>query len=393
MKTLTINLPNHTYPITWENDFEQLVKIVTARTAQGRHFVVTNSTLYTLYQKKINRLFVNCQILTPIQDGERYKNFTTVTQLADELLKLGANRNSTIWAFGGGVVGDISGFLASIYMRGIPFYQVPTTLLSMVDSSVGGKTGVNLDHGKNMIGTFYQPQGVYIHVNFLATLDRREFQSGLSEVIKSALLSNLEFFQFIGDHTRQLNTLRSNLPEKQISEPGDISPDHMADSAGLLEELSFRSVEVKAKIVTEDEKETGLRAILNLGHTLAHALESFYNYSHLKHGEAVAIGIVFASFLSMKKNYLKKEEFDRIQKVFTDLNLKAAWNDLPTSDSVLNTVENLDDFINLMKGDKKNTDNSIRFILLREIGKYTLPEPVDIPTIKESLIEFKKELA
>jgi len=213
VKRLSVNLPQHTYTIIWENDIKKLEPLIKEKTNQGKHFVITNRTIFSLYKSIIQQLFGNCEILIPIEDGESFKNFTVVAGLADQLLQKGANRKSTLWAFGGGVIGDITGFLASIYMRGITFYQVPTTLLSMVDSSVGGKTGVNLDNGKNMIGTFYQPQGVFIYVNFLKTLDDREFRSGLSEVIKSALLADPVLFQYIEEHIYEINNHLSQVKD------------------------------------------------------------------------------------------------------------------------------------------------------------------------------------
>ena len=359
MKSTTVDLSHHRYSIIWESNFASLEKIIQKHTREGKHFVITNKTVHSLYKGMIQQLFDTNKILI-IDDGEDFKNFHTITNLAEQLLQSGANRKSILWAFGGGVIGDITGFLASIYMRGIPYFQIPTTLLSMVDSSVGGKTGVNLKSGKNMIGTFYQPDGVFIHVPLLKTLNEREFHCGLSEVIKSALLCDPDLFLLITNSKREINVQNEN----------------------LMEELSYRSVLVKTSIVTQDEKETGLRAILNLGHTLAHALESYYNYTGVKHGEAVSIGITFASFLSLKKGMLKNEDFFKIKNLLMDLNMLFNWKHLPQD------PPDVEILLKLMKGDKKNIDESIRFILLNGIGIYNMPEPIDIPTIRKTLEEF-----
>jgi 3-dehydroquinate synthase len=371
VEPLIVNLPHHRYPIIWENDLDKLEKLIKDKTKTGKHFVVTNTTIFSLHKEAIKQLFGDSCVFQ-IDDGEQYKNFETVIKLADELLQKGANRSSTLWAFGGGVVGDITGFLASIYMRGVRFYQVPTTLLSMVDSSVGGKTGVNLSHGKNMIGAFHQPDGVFIRVDFLKTLDEREFKSGLSEVIKSALLADPELFKLIEDNVVEINR----------------------ENSQLMEQISYRSIKVKANVVMEDEKETGRRAILNLGHTLGHAIESYYNYLNINHGEAVSVGLTYAAYLSLKKEYLIEKDFLRIKDMIINLNMMHTLKQIPSlADTLIGIIKEIpqpDILINLMKGDKKNIDESIRFILLKEIGEPTLPEPVDIPTIKNTLDEFIK---
>lgn len=391
VKILSVKLPDHPYDIIWENDIKSLKIVIQKRLEKGRHFIITNTTIYSHYAPTLADLFGDCPVLI-IDDGENYKNFSTINRLAEDLLKSGANRTSTLWAFGGGVIGDITGFLASIYMRGIPYFQIPTTLLSMVDSSVGGKTGVNLEHGKNMIGTFHQPSGVFIHVNFLKTLNDREFRSGLSEVIKSALLADPELFQYIENQTSDLLAHISQISENNILRLKPDSAKDMIINSDLLETISFKSVQVKANVVTQDEKENGLRAILNLGHTLAHALESFYNYSGLTHGEAVSIGLTYAALLSQKKGLLSEKDFSRIRNIFDNLHMSSKWAHLPGTDK--KGIENLplrpraDELIDLMKGDKKNTDTGIRFILLKGIGDFTMPLPIELPIIKQTLEEF-----
>lgn len=338
----------------------QFKDIIRERADNSGNFIITNEKIYGIYKPVIEQIFGNSPILT-IKDGEKYKNFKTIVHLSEQLLSLGANRNSLLWAFGGGVVGDMTGFLASIFMRGISYCQIPTTLLSMVDSSVGGKTGVNIENGKNMIGTFYQPSGVYIHVNFLKTLDLREFKCGMSEIIKSALLDDLDLFQL----------MENNL--------ADLRPDNEI----IMEQLSMKSVKVKSRIVMEDEKEAGLRAILNLGHTLAHALESNYNYRFVKHGEAVSIGTTFASFLSMEKGFITNDEFRRICNIFHKLRMNSLWDSLPRKKPDVNTL------VNFMKGDKKNSSQKIKFVLLNGIGKYKLPSEIEDEFIINALEKYK----
>lgn len=364
MKSITVNLPGHTYPIFWETDSSGFAALIQKHRKEAnpdlqKHFVVTNDTIEKIYSSQINNLFPHSTVLV-IKDGESHKNFTTVETLSNDLLQWGADRGSCLWAFGGGVVGDITGFLASVYMRGIRYFQIPTTLLSMVDSSVGGKTGVNVERGKNMLGTFYQPSGVFIHTPYLKTLNEREFKCGLSEVIKSALLNDARLFSSIEENLPQLN----------------------AQNAEFTEEISQSSVAVKTGVVTEDEKEAGLRAILNLGHTLAHALESYYNYEHIKHGEAVSVGTSFAGLLSVELGFLSNEDLLKINRLFENTGLMYRWSDLPENKPEIKML------IDLMKGDKKNAGNEIRFVMLDGIGKYKLPVPVAESVIKECLEKF-----
>ena len=376
-KQIKIDLGESTYNIHWDANYQSLVNWIKEKKTSGKHAVITNEYIHSLYKKEIAELFEGFEVLL-IPDGEKEKRLSTIEKLGDRLLDREFTRSSTLWAFGGGVIGDITGFLASIYMRGIQYYQIPTTLLSMVDSSVGGKTGVNLAMGKNMIGAFFQPKGVFIHVPFLKTLADREINCGLSEIIKSAMIGNEPLLLDMIKHVNLIN-------EK---------------SWDYFEVLSQESVKVKAKVVEEDEKETGTRAILNFGHTLAHALESYYSYTELKHGEAVSIGMNFAALLSQRciskpiltERISSKSAGDENVEITTTLlelleklNLKHSVKDLPESN-----IPEVNDLVKLMKGDKKNIDNHIRFILLKNIGHAQLPEPIDDNIIMEQLETFLK---
>lgn len=360
---LSVNLTDKNYSIVWTEQTEDLKKLITDQSSNGKHCLITNTKIDQTYKKMIEDLFPNHKIFI-IPDGEEQKSLGRIESLSNEMLKSGVNRSFTFWALGGGVIGDITGFLSSIYMRGVPYFQVPTTLLSMVDSSVGGKTGVNIDYGKNMIGTFYQPEGVFIHTPFLETLEHREILCGLSEVVKTGL---------IGDP--------SIIEELEVIKGAD-----QEFSNEFFHSLSRKSVAVKATIVEKDEKESSLRAVLNFGHTLAHALESYYQYSHIKHGEAVSVGIAFALYLGEKLGYTTgKGVSERVSAIFKKIGMFATWKDLPSSPLPKPEAETL---VRLMAGDKKNIDNQIRFVFIEKAGKSLLPIGVDADIIQQHLKEF-----
>lgn len=302
--------------------------------------IISNPTVFNLYGELVSKSLKKVgydisEILIP--DGEEYKDYYWAYHILTELLKRGIDRNSCLIALGGGVIGDITGFVASIYMRGIHFIQVPTTLLSQVDSSVGGKTGVNHPAGKNMIGTFYQPRGVYIDTNTLKTLPMRELASGISEVIKYAVIWDAELFEFM---------------EKNINDIVKISPAH-------LNHIIVRSCEIKAKVVSEDEKESGLRAILNYGHTIGHAIETETDYRQFLHGEAIAIGMCIEARLSEALGLLDKEEILRIKLIIDSFGLPS---ELPKDIKIGKLIKHI-------KLDKKMDAGQIKFILPLRIGK------------------------
>ncbi|HIE34776.1 MAG TPA: 3-dehydroquinate synthase [Campylobacterales bacterium] len=286
-----------------------------------------------------------------IPDGEEYKNFDTLNYILDRLFDHKLDRKSTLIAFGGGVIGDITGFAASIFQRGIDFIQIPTTLLSQVDASVGGKTGINNRYGKNLIGSFHQPKAVYIDTHFLETLPKREFSAGFAEIVKMAVTFDKEFFKW--------------LEENDINEKEN------------LKKAIKRAVEIKAEVVTKDEKESGIRAALNYGHTFAHVIENKTEYKKYLHGEAVAIGMVMANYLAMELGFLAKDEADRIEKLLKK-------ESLPTSYK----IEDVDNFYEHFFLDKKSQNKKIKFILPKGIGDVIIKDDINRDVIMRVLKKF-----
>jgi 3-dehydroquinate synthase len=319
-----------------------------------RHLaIVTNPTVWGLHGTYLmERIDAPHVEVIEVPDGEEYKKLETVVDVLDRLFEARFDRQSLLIAFGGGVIGDMTGFTASLYQRGIDFIQIPTTLLSQVDASVGGKTGVNNAHGKNLIGAFYQPQAVYIDPSFLQTLPEREFAAGVAEVIKMAVMFDAEFFRFL-----QESDLRS--------EEG-------------IREMIRRSVELKAWVVNQDEKEAGIRAVLNYGHTFGHVIENETHYETYLHGEAVAIGIVMANAVAVALGLLSDDEAKSIR----DL-LHA--NGLPVSYS----IDDIDAFYDHFYLDKKSDRGAITFILPGgRIGTHALRKALDETVVKEALRAF-----
>lgn len=304
-----------------------------------------------------------------IPAGESNKNLTEIKNIWEKCAENFLDRQSLIISFGGGVVSDIAGFVASTYMRGIKVIHFPTSLLAMVDASIGGKTGFDLDCGKNLIGTFYQPDFIYINPDFLKTLDDRQFFSGISEVIKYALIYNYSFY-FKGEKISFYNFLENNFSDYKNKE--------------VLYNLISVSAKIKTLIVSCDEKEKGLRKILNFGHTLGHSLETFFNYEYL-HGEMVAFGMMFGTFLSYDLGFLEEECKTKIlkflNKVFSSEIFKNSFN-------ILRDEKNLEKIIDILKHDKKGSDEKyISFVLLKNIGE-AFYKNLDIDVIKEELKKF-----
>jgi 3-dehydroquinate synthase len=271
-----------------------------------------------------------------LPDGEAHKNWETLNLIFDALLGARADRKTTLIALGGGVIGDMTGFAAACYMRGVPFIQVPTTLLSQVDSSVGGKTGINHPLGKNMIGAFYQPQAVIADIGALRTLPARELAAGVAEVIKTGAIADAGFFDWIEANVDALNRCESP----------------------ALAEAVKRSCEIKASVVAADEREGGLRAILNFGHTFGHAIEAGLGYGEWLHGEAVGCGMVMAADLSVRLGHLDEAARKRLVDVITAAHL-------PTRAPALGAAR----YIDLMRVDKKAEAGEIKFILLKRFGE------------------------
>ena len=360
MKTLQVNLPGREYQIDiGQNILDiQLPKAV-KRNSTAHVVVVTNTTLQEMYPNFVFNLLADSGVKIStcvLPDGEKYKNLDTLSMVFDFLMDVCANRKSLLIAFGGGVIGDMAGFAASTFVRGIPFIQVPTTLLSDVDSSVGGKTAVNHPSGKNTIGTFKQPEYVCIELSFLKTLPSRELKAGHMELLKHGLIQDADFFNYTQQHSL---------------EPLDFD---------YLEEAIFRSCKIKAKIVEKDETEKGLRANLNFGHTLGHLIETHAGYGKYLHGEAVGAGMLFATFVSWRRNEITLNEWDLISSALTQylMPLKLLKMDFDT-------------FRNLILHDKKAQKQAVNFILLNKLGKsFILPE-MSVEILWEEFNLFVKE--
>ncbi|MET3106317.1 shikimate kinase/3-dehydroquinate synthase [Oxalobacteraceae bacterium GrIS 2.11] len=332
---LNVALGERSYPICIAPDaLDQIASYVQSK----RTMIITNTTVAPLYlERVINALQAagkQCEQLI-LPDGEEFKTMETLGLIFDALLKKQCDRKTTLIALGGGVIGDITGFAAASYMRGVPFVQIPTTLLSQVDSSVGGKTGVNHPLGKNMIGAFYQPEAVVSDTKTLATLPARELSAGLAEIIKYGAIIDMEFFSWL---------------EKNCQLLRDQDPVALAYAIG-------RSCEIKAEIVMLDEREGGLRAILNFGHTFAHAIESAMGYGVWLHGEAVGCGMVMAADLSQRLGYISAKDKERLRAL-----VSAAG--LPVQAPALSVAT----WLEWMQVDKKNDQGQIKFILLQPMG-------------------------
>jgi len=360
MKKLLVELGNRSYPIYIGSGLLKQPELYTQHIKAKQIVVVTNTTIAPLYLDTVLKNLLKFDVETVIlPDGEQFKTLETVTRIFDKLLASKFSRNATLIALGGGVIGDMGGFAAACYQRGIAFLQIPTTLLAQVDSSVGGKTGVNHPLGKNMIGAFYQPQCVIADADVLDTLDDRQLSAGLAEVIKYGLIRDAEFFEWLENNIDAL-----------------LARDKQA--------LSFaieRSCLNKAEIVAEDETEAGVRATLNLGHTFGHAIETGTGYGTYLHGEAVAIGTCQAADLSRRKGWLTDADVERITGLFKKCNLPITPPEQIDADR----------FLELMAVDKKNVDGQIRLILLKSIGIATLPIDVGQKPLIQTLKTYGRK--
>ncbi len=317
--------------------------------------IVTNPKVSGLHLKTLlDRIEAKELYIITLKDGEAYKNQESLDFILENLFNHRFERNSVLIAFGGGVIGDMTGFAASIFQRGIDFIQIPTTLLSQVDASVGGKTGINNRFGKNLIGAFYQPQAVYIETSFLDTLPKREFGAGVAEIVKMAVTFDADFFAFLE---------KADLHKKEE-----------------LAEAILKSVETKAYVVGQDEKEKGIRAVLNYGHTFGHVIENLTGYKRYLHGEAVAIGMVMANRLAVKLGLLLEKDAQRIRALLERY-------DLPTD----YRIEDVERFYDAFFMDKKTQDATIKFILPKGIGGYEMVKGLDKETVLDILREFTGE--
>ncbi|MDR2080704.1 MAG: 3-dehydroquinate synthase [Campylobacteraceae bacterium] len=323
-------------------------------TLAGKAAVITNETVAPLHLKAFKKKIKAKELYeVVIKDGEKHKNMQTIEYILNKLFKFKLDRKSTLIALGGGVVGDMTGFAAAIYQRGIDFIQIPTTLLAQVDASVGGKTGVNTVFGKNLIGAFYQPKAVYCESEFLKTLPKREFNAGIAEIVKMAVMFNKEFYGWL--------------------EKSDLN-----NEANLKEAIA-KSIKIKADIVAQDEKESGIRAVLNYGHTFAHAIEQKTHYHKFLHGEAVAIGIVMANELAVNLGLLQRDEAFKIEKILQKFSLPTRYK-----------IINIDSFYEAFLLDKKSANSKITFILPHGIGNFTMRDDISEDIVKKILKIFKR---
>lgn len=349
MQTLTVGLSERSYPIHIGTGLLASTELLAAHLPARRVAIVTNTTVAPLYLERLQQTLREIGVQSVeiiLQDGEVYKTAETLNTIYDALLSHRCERSTPLIALGGGVIGDMTGFAAATYLRGVPFVQIPTTLLSQVDSSVGGKTGINHPLGKNMIGAFYQPRLVLADISTLDTLPDNELSAGLAEVIKYGLIRDLSFLEWLEQNMDKL----------------------LARDTQALQYAVLRSCQHKAEVVAADERESGERALLNLGHTFGHAIESGMGYGNWLHGEAVAAGTVMAADLSQRMGWISAQDVMRIRTLFQRANLPVVAPDL-----------GVEKYLDYMGHDKKVEGGKMRFVLLREVGQAVLKG--DVPSV------------
>lgn len=352
MESLTVGLGDRSYQILFGHTILEEIGALCRSQKLGRCVaVITNPTVGAYYYETVRASFVTAGFTVhkiEVPDGEEYKNSETLLHIYDQLISNGLDRSAFIAALGGGVVGDMAGFAAATFLRGIPFVQMPTTLLAQVDSSVGGKTGINHPKGKNLIGAFYQPRLVMIDAAVLDTLPDREYLSGLAEVVKYGIVLDSELFDFIRTNTDQL----------------------VARDTDCLLSVIQKSCQIKASIVEQDEREASLRAVLNYGHTIGHAVETLTGYVRYKHGEAVAIGMVQAAKISEAMGFSSQDDTAKIIEVLKQLHLPV---DLPTFEAGA--------YADALLRDKKVREGGLNFVLNRGIGSFEISSVADVPAL------------
>ena len=358
MKTLSVDLGERSYPIYIGSDLLGNPQLVSPHIRGTQVLIVTNDIVAPIYLQQAKLAFAAYQVeVVILPDGEKYKNLDILNRIYTALLEHRFDRKCTLVALGGGVIGDMTGYAAASYQRGVDFIQIPTTLLSQVDSSVGGKTGVNHPLGKNMIGAFHQPRCVIADTSTLQTLDERQLSAGLAEVIKYGLIHDYEFFQW----------LESNMDALLAR-----------DTEALVYAIE-RSCLDKAKVVALDEREGGIRAILNLGHTFGHAIETGMGYGAWLHGEAVGTGMLMAADLSQRLGWLSAHDVERVDDIID----KAG---LPTRAPASMSSEQ---FMDLMAVDKKVEAGRIRLVLLKQLGEAVVTEKFDPALLQQTLIAHR----
>ncbi|MEX0994004.1 MAG: 3-dehydroquinate synthase [Balneolaceae bacterium] len=352
---LIVQTPSRDYPVFIREEFpEEVLQNLSNKLNASNAFVIIDENVDRLYHEKFHKKFENAGLTYKkfvLASGETSKSETNWFRMVNFLLENGARRNTPVFVAGGGVTGDSGGFAAATSLRGMPLIHIPTTLLAMVDSSIGGKTGINHPRGKNLIGSFYQPEAVIMDIEFLSTLPAKEWANGLSEVLKYAAIEDPSLFEFV-----EKNYLKSSLPH---------APENLTS-------LINRCVQIKADIVEKDEKESGIRAYLNFGHTFAHALEKEAGYGKITHGEAVYIGMIAATKLSVQQGAGELDEihFNRFQPLYT-------------FDKDINHLS-VDNLIGRMHSDKKKTSGNLSVVLLRKWGDPYLTEIQDSGPIENA---------
>lgn len=360
--TLHVDLGERSYPILLsDREFIDLADEVHNHAQAERYFLVTDETVADLYLAPVKRaLNITDQDIFIIKPGEQSKSIPFYTQICEQFLSRGITRKSAIIALGGGVVGDLAGFAAATLMRGVGYIQIPTTLLAQVDSSVGGKTGINTPIGKNLIGSFYQPQMVYTNLDTLKTLPARQMRAGYAEVLKYALINDAGFYEWLNRNA------------------GDV----LSFDMKALNHAIYISCQKKAEIVARDEREGGVRALLNLGHTFGHALEAIAGYDgSLLHGEAVMIGMDMALAYSVERGYAPAHDLNALRAHYDAYNLWPEWSPDLDADTILSH----------MTKDKKNTQDQIVLILMKGIGDAFIAKDEKRTDIKDFLVQYLKQ--
>lgn len=357
MKTIKVDLADRSYPIYISNSLLSNNELILKHITANQVLIVTNQTVAPLYLQFIENILVDVNYETLIlPDGETYKSLDSFNEAISRLMEKKFSRTCLLIALGGGVIGDLTGFVAACYQRGVKFIQIPTTLLAQVDSSVGGKTAVNHALGKNMIGAFHQPVAVIADTNTLSTLPDREFSAGLAEVIKYGIIRDKVFYSWLEDNI-ELIMQRDN---------------------DAMEYCIERSCINKAEVVAEDETESGIRAILNLGHTFGHAIETALNYKEWLHGEAVGCGMLMAADLSRRLGLLDEDKVNSIRSILERINLPTSIHENVKADQMF---EN-------MKVDKKSRDGVLYLILLNDIGEAIITSDYTEEVLKETINHF-----
>lgn len=356
---LTVNVANKgAYDIVYEESFANLaVELEKFEIENKKIAIITDSNVEKLYASEVKELLKDkCKAVYvfSFEAGEKNKNLNTVQDVYRYLIDNKFDRSDLLIALGGGVVGDMCGYVAATYLRGVDFVQVPTTLLSQVDSSIGGKTGVDFDAYKNMVGAFKMPILVYSNINTLKTLNDQQFASGMGEVLKHGLIKNADYYMWLISNLYEIN-------DREID---------------CLKELVYNSNIIKKEVVEKDPYEKGDRALLNFGHTLGHAIEKYMNFT-LLHGECVALGCVAAAFISYKRNVLKMEEYYELRDMFVPFNLPITITDI-----------DIKEIVKLTKSDKKMKGDHIKFVLLKKIGKAFIADDVT----EEEMYDAVKEI-